>query len=63
VRWLLVQTVERWLGFVISVHKHPGADSLALHVKRKKETSIDGSLPDFTVWRSLATTVCGNTVE
>jgi hypothetical protein len=62
---MAAQTWQRttWPEFVISAHKHPGVDSLALHVKRNKAISIDGSLPDFTVWRSLATTVCGNAVE
>ena len=62
---MAAQTWQRttWPEFVISAHKHPGVDSLALHVKRNKAISIEGSLPDFTVWRSLATTVCGNAVE
>jgi hypothetical protein len=62
---MAAQTWQRttWPEFVISAHKHPGVDSLALHVKRNKAISIDGLLPDFTVWRSLATTVCGNAVE
>jgi hypothetical protein len=56
-------TVVPWLEFVISVHKHLGADSLVLHIKRNKVISIEGSLPNFTVWRFPATTVCGNAVE